>query len=112
VPRALPTGYRFATGLGLGELRQRLRELGHGAWQERESSWYGDYVAGELWGVRRRIFDGEGAANEVGTYDPGGSFLLDYARGATPTAEQDRRIREELLPSIGVADWTADERND
>ena len=109
---APPSGYSFKSRLSFVEIRARLDELGHGVWNERESSWYGDYIAGSLWGARMRIFDGNGCGNEAGTYDPRGFMLLDYAHGAKPTPDVDRRIREQLLPALDVIEWHEDERND
>jgi hypothetical protein len=109
---ALPSGFSFKSRLSFVEIRARVEELAHDRWTERESSWYGDYIAGTLWGVRLRIFDGAGGGNEAGTYDPRGYMLLDYARGSQPTPEIDRRIRGELLPALDVVEWREDERND
>jgi hypothetical protein len=109
---ALPTGFSFKSRLAFAEIRARVEQLGQDRWTERESSWYGDYIAGTLWGVGLRIFDGMGCVNEAGTYDPRGYMLLDYARGSHPTPELDRRIRDELLPALDAVEWREDERND
>ena len=109
---SLPTGYSFKSRLSFTELTWRLDGLGHGRWDHGDSAWYGNYIRGELWGVRMRIFDGRGQANEGGTYDPGGYMLLDYARGAQPTTEHDSRIRDELFPALEVTEYKRDERND
>ena len=109
---AIPSGYSFRSRLTFAVIRQRLQALGHGEWEERESTWYGDYLSGSLWGVRMRIFDGQGAVSEAGSYDPKGFMLLDYARDAIPSAEQDARIRTELFPQLEVIEWSPDERND
>jgi len=108
-----PTGYRFKSRLTFAQIRARLNELGHGTWEERDSGIYGDYIRGELWGVRMRIFDGQGAVSDLGSYDPKGFLLLDYARHPeTIEAAFDARLRDELLPALEATEIHADERND
>jgi hypothetical protein len=111
---AAPSGYSFKTALTFEQLRERLATLGHGDWQERDSDIYGTYLTGKLWGVRMRIYDGQGMVSELGTYDAGGYMLLDYARSAIDQISDahDRRIRDELLPALDVTHWKPDERND
>ena len=107
-----PSGYSFKSALSFTEIQARLESLGHGVWEERDSAWYGTYISGTLWGVRMRIFDGEGQHSEAGKYDPRGFMLLDYSRSATPTEEHDARIRDELFPALEVLESKPDERND
>ncbi len=109
-----PCGYAFRSVLAFEQLRDRLAQLGHGEWQERDNDVYGTYIAGALWGVRMRIWDGIGCQSEYGTYDPGGYMLLDYARSALELVSDahDRRIREELLPALEVTEWKPEDRND
>ena len=104
--------YAFNSERSLQAFRDQLRSLGHGEFLERESSWYGDYISGIVWGVNIRIFDGAGGGNEIATYDPKGFWLLDFGRGEQPTEAQQARIRDELLPALGITDWKPDEGND
>ena len=106
--------YAFKSALSLFQIRDRLRELGHGEWQERDNDHYGDYIAGDLWGARMRIFSDGGGGSELGTYDPKGYMLIDYSRSGLDKANEahNRRIREELFPSIEVIEWHPEDRND
>ena len=109
-----PQGYSFKTTLSWYGLRARLKELGHGTWDERDNDTYGTYITGKLWGVQMRIWDGHGGGSELGTYDPKGYLLLDYARSALDKVsyEQDEKIRTKLLPKLDIVEWKPDERND
>ncbi|HEX5063775.1 MAG TPA: hypothetical protein VFV99_30560 [Kofleriaceae bacterium] len=109
-----PSGYSFKSNLTFAQIRARLAELGHGTWEERESDIYGSYIRGQAFGVWMRIYDGVGCTSELGTYDPKGFMLLDYARRALAdiSAAHDKRVREELLPALDVTEWHEDEGND
>ena len=109
-----PSGYSFKSALGFGQIRERLAQLGHGEWEERDSDIYGTYIRGQLWGVHMRIYDGVGCQSELGTYDAGGFMLLDYSRSSIDKISdaQDQRIRAELLPALEVTEWKPDDRND
>ena len=109
-----PSGYSFKSALTLEQICERLAQLGHGEWEERDSAIYGTYISGALWGVRMRIYDGVGCVSEVGVYAPGGFMLLDYARADIDKISDahDRRIRTELLTKLDITEWKPDERND
>ena len=110
----IPAAYAFKLDLGLGELKAKLRALGHGEWQDWESNSYGDFIFGELWGVRMRIFDGQGTTSDFGTYDPKGHLLLDYGRYGSDkrTEEQHIKIVDILFPALGITEWKPDEPNE
>src|SRR5262245_66565970 len=97
-----PTGYAFKSALTFAQIRERLAYLGHGEWDERDNDTYGTYLWGRLWGVPMRIWDGQGGGSEIGTYDPQGFMLLDYARAALDKISDahDARIRAEPLPAL------------
>ena len=109
-----PSGYSFKSKLTFAQIRARLAELGHGEWEERDNDTYGTYIRGDVWGVKMRIYDGEGGGSEIGIYNPQGYMLLDYARSAIDKISDahDARIRKELLPELDVIELKPDDRND
>ena len=109
-----PAGYAFKLALSMGELRAKLAALGHGVWQDWESNSYGDFIFGELWGVRMRIFDGQGTTSDFGTYDPNGYMLLDYGRYGSDNRSEEHHIRivDILFPALGIAEWKPDDGNE
>ena len=100
--------------MSMADLRAKLRELGHGEWQDWESNSYGDFIFGQLWGVRMRIFDGQGTQSELGTYDPQGHMLLDYGRGGGDQISEEHHIKivDILFPALGITEWKPDDPND
>jgi hypothetical protein len=100
--------------MSMEELKDKLRALGHGEWQDWETNMYGDLIFGHLWGVRMRIFDGQGTTSDWGTYDPKGYMLLDYGRGGSDkrTEEHHIQIVDILFPALGVTEWKPDDPND
>jgi hypothetical protein len=110
----LPGGYAFKLDTTMNELKAKLAALGHGEWQDWESNSYGDYIFGYLWGVRMRIYDGQGTQSDFGTYDPGGYMLLDYARGEWDKRSEELHIRivDILFPALGITEWKPDVGNE
>jgi hypothetical protein len=104
VPDRPPAGYAFRLDLDLPALKSKLRALGHGEWQDWESNSYGDFIFGELWGVRMRIFDD----------DPQGNMILDYGRYASDKRSEEQHIRivDILFPALGIAEWRPDVGNE
>src|SRR5262249_23477086 len=111
---SLPSGYAFKSTLTFEQIRERLAQLGHGEWDERDNDTYRTYIRGQPWGVTMRIYDGLGGGSEIGTYDPQGFMLLDYSLSALDQISDahDARIRAELLPALEVTEWKPEDRND
>ena len=109
-----PAGYAFKLDTTTPALKAKLAALGHGVWEDWESTSYGDYIFGKLWGVTMRIFDGQGTVSELGTYDPEGYMLLDFARSARDQRSEElhHHIVDQLFPALGITEWKPDDGND
>jgi hypothetical protein len=97
--------WSFSSDRSLGEMREILAARDAPPWQERDSAWYGDYLASVESGpyaevTRLRIFERE----------QGAGYVLDVRwESEHPTAadrwrELERRLHADLLPTLGARD--------